>query len=263
MSEVVPAAARPVIGVSCYVEAVDRDPWRAQLSAVIPRMYLAHVERAGGLPIVLPPPDPGLVGGEAALRELAAAVLDRVDGLVIAGGADVEAGRYAAAPHPTSQSPRPDRDAWEIALVAEAGERDLPLLGICRGMQVMAVAAGGVLDQHLPDSVGSVDHLPAPGVYASHPVRAVEGSRIAGILGTDEVAVPTYHHQGVATHPGYAASAWHPDGTLKAMEDEAAAFRIAVQWHPEAGEDGRLFEALVVAARAEAATGSARRPTVS
>ncbi len=253
MSEPLPAAGRPVIGVSCYVEAVDRDPWRAQPSAVIPRMYLAHVERAGGLPIVLPPPDPALVGGEGALGALAAAVLERVDGLVIAGGADVGASRYAARPHPSSQAPRPDRDAWEIALVDEAGERDLPLLGICRGMQVMAVAAGGTLDQHLPDAVGSAEHLPAPGVYASHPVRAAAGSRLAAILGTDELPVPTYHHQGVATHPGYVPTAWHPDGTLEAMEDVGAAFRIAVQWHPEAGEDGRLFEALVAAARSSAA----------
>ena len=258
MSEPLPAAGRPVIGVSCYVEAVDRDPWRAQPSAVIPRMYLAHVERAGGLPIVLPPPDPALVGGEGALGALAAAVLDRVDGLVLAGGADVEASRYAARPHPSSQAPRPDRDAWEIALVDEAGERDLPLLGICRGMQVMAVAAGGTLDQHLPDAVGSTEHLPAPGVYASHPVRAVEGSRVAGILGTAEVAVPDLPPPGRGDLPGLRRRRHGtPTGRSRRWRTRAAAFRIAVQWHPEAGEDGRLFEALVAAARVRASGGQA------
>ncbi len=239
---------RPVIGISCYVEAIDRDPWRAQLSAVLPQMYLAHVERAGGLPVVLPPPAPGSVS-EAELDELAAAVLDRVDGLILAGGADVEASRYAAAPHPTSQSPRRDRDAWEIALARAAETRDMPLLGICRGMQVMAVAAGGRLAQHLPDEVGSVEHLPTPGVYTAHRVTPVSGTSVASILGPGEVTVPTYHHQGVASYPGYVPAAWHADGTLEAMEAAAARFRLAVQWHPEAGSDGRLFVALIEAAR--------------
>ena len=243
------AERRPVIGITSYVEPVDRGPWVAQPSAVLPRMYVEHVERAGGLAVVLPPRL--LIDGADdtdADDELAGQILDRLDGVVISGGADVEAGRYAAQPHPTSQAPRPDRDAWELALARETGRRGLPLLGICRGMQVMAVASGGTLDQHLPDSVGGPDHLPEPGVYTWHPVAPVAGTRLAAILGSDPLEVPTYHHQGVRTHPGYVAAAWHADGTLEAMEDPSAPFRLAVQWHPEAGEDDRLFIALVEAA---------------
>ncbi len=239
---------RPVVGISCYVEAVDRDPWRAQRSAVLPWMYAEHVERAGGIAVVLPPR-----GELTSAAAVAAEVLDRVDALVIAGGADVEASRYGAAPHATSQSPRPDRDEWELALVHEAVRRDLPLLGVCRGMQVMAVAAGGTLTQHLPDVVKHEGHLPAAGVWTRHPVTPVAGTRLAAILGTDPLDVPTYHHQGVASWAAYTPSAWHSDGTIEAFEDPAARFRVAVQWHPEAGEDGRLFAALVTSASGPAA----------
>jgi len=237
--------SRPVIGISCYVESIDRPPWTGQPSAVLPRMYLEHVTRAGGIPVILPPGDP--MDAEPA-DALARGVLARVDGLILAGGADVEASRYAALPHPTAQAPRPDRDAWELALARVSAELDLPTLGVCRGMQVMAVAAGGSLDQHLPESVGTDVHLPAPGVWTRHIVTAVAGTRVAGILGTEPIDGPTYHHQGVATCPGYLPAAWAPDGVLEAMEDPRGCFRLAVQWHPEAGEDGRLFEALIAAA---------------
>ncbi|HSF98689.1 MAG TPA: gamma-glutamyl-gamma-aminobutyrate hydrolase family protein [Ornithinibacter sp.] len=237
---------RPVIGVSCYVEAVDRTPWSAQRSAVLPHGYVDHLERAGALVVVLPPrPD--------ADDDLAATVLARLDGLVIAGGADVEAQRYAAPPHPTSQDHRPDRDAWELALARVSQERRMPVLGICRGMQVMAVAAGGLLEQHLPDAVGHEAHCPQPGTYSSHSVTPVEGSRLAAILGGEPLDVLTYHHQAVRPQSlegtAYRASAWHADGTLEGMEDPASAFRVAVQWHPEAGDDPRLFDALVASAR--------------
>ena len=217
----------------------------AQRSAVLPHGYVAHLEDAGALAVVLPPrPD--------ADDALAGSVLDRLDGLILVGGADVEATRYGAAPHPTSQRPRRDRDAWELALARVSAERDLPVLGICRGMQVMAVAAGGVLEQHLPDVVGHESHCPRPGEYSSHHAQPVEGTLLARLLGTRLLDVPTYHHQAVRPESlegtAYRASAWHADGTLEAMEDPAARFRVAVQWHPEAGEDGRLFEALVAAA---------------
>ncbi|GAA4413804.1 gamma-glutamyl-gamma-aminobutyrate hydrolase [Fodinibacter luteus] len=239
------SAVRPVIGVSCYVEHVDRSPWLAQRSAVLPHRYVAHLERAGAVVVVLPPrPD--------ADDELADAVLGRLDALVIAGGADVQADRYDAEPHPTSQPPRPDRDEWELALARVSAERDLPVLGICRGMQVMAVAAGGGLVQHVPDVVGHDAHCPLPGEYTSHPVTPVAGARLAELLGTGSLDVPTYHHQAVRpeTLEGtrYRPSAWHADGTLEAMEDPSARFRLAVQWHPEAGHDTRLFDALVDAA---------------
>ncbi len=238
----------PVIGITCYVEPVDRRPWVHQPSAVLPRLYLDHLEAAGAIGVVLPP-------REDATDELADAVLSRVDALVIAGGADIESTHYGAEAHPTAQEPRRDRDSWEIALARAARARDLPILGICRGMQVLAVASGGHLEQHLPDRVGHHDHSPVVGAYAWHPVRIEQGTRLAGILGggpRDDDGVPTYHHQAVDPESlrdtGFRPSAWHEDGTLEAMEDPAAAFAVAVQWHPEAGTDPRLFEALVEAA---------------
>lgn len=237
---------RPVIGVSCYVEAVDRTPWSAQRSAVLPHGYVDHLERAGALVVVLPP-------RADADDDLADGVLGRLDGLVIAGGADVDAHRYGALPHPTSQDPRPDRDAWELALARVSSERRMPVLGICRGMQVMAVAAGGVLEQHVPDVVGHEAHCPGPGSYSSHSVTPVEGTRLAAILGGEALDVPTYHHQAVRPQSlegtAYEPSAWHADGTLEGMEDPSSPFRLAVQWHPEAGVDPRLFVALVASAR--------------
>jgi putative glutamine amidotransferase len=127
----------------------------------------------------------------------------------------------------------------------------MPVLGICRGMQVMAVAAGGTLVQHLPDEVGHDGHAPTHGAYARHPVRVRAGSRLGALLG-DEVDVPTYHHQSVREHPGYIASAWAEDGTIEALEDAVARFRLAVQWHPEVGSDPRLFSGLVAAAAGSA-----------
>ena len=242
------SSSKPVIGVSCYVEDVDRSVWVQQPSVVLPHRYVDHLERAGAIVVVLPP-------RHDADDVMADAVLSRLDGLVIAGGADVEASRYDATPHPTSQTPRPSRDSWELALARVSGERDLPLLGICRGMQIMAVAAGAALVQHLPDVVGHEAHCPRPGEYSSHHARPVAGTRLARILGTDELSVPTYHHQAVQQETlgttAYQPAAWHADGTLEAMEDPAAAFRIAVQWHPEAGDDTRIFEALVAAARSQ------------
>lgn len=235
---------RPVIGVSCYVEAIDRGPWIGQRSVVLPSRYVEQLTRAGALALVLPPQ----TGSEAAG---ARGVLARLDGLVIAGGADIEASRYAASPHPKAQPPRPDRDAWELALAEAAVEVGVPMLGICRGMHILAVAAGAALIQHLPDVTGSTVHCPSPGVYANHPVSVVPGSVLAGILGEPTLDVPSYHHQSVEPESlrttGYRACAWHGDGTLEAMEDPHSQFRLAVQWHPEVGEDARLFEALVAA----------------
>ena len=177
---------------------------------------------------------------------MAGAVLSRLDGLMLAGGVDVEPHRYGAQPHPSVQEARPDRDAFELALAQATRELDTPVLGVCRGMQVMAVAAGGTLEQHLPDLVGHQEHSPAPGVYGSHLVRTVAGTTMSALLGR-QVVIPSYHHQSVSSHPGYVPAAWAPDGTLEAMERPGSRFRLAVQWHPEAGQDDRLFEALVQA----------------
>jgi putative glutamine amidotransferase len=238
-------ARRPVIGITSYLERASQGDWVDVPSAMIPHSYVRKVEEAGGIAVLIPP---RLDGDESLVHDL----LVRLDGVIIAGGVDVAPELYAADRHPSVQASRPDRDAMEIAIARRAAEADLPVLGICRGMQVMAVAAGGSLEQHVPERVGHHDHAPAPATYGSHPVHLVEGTRTASILG-DLVDVPSYHHQSVVGHPGYTASAWAPDGTLEAMEDATARFRVAVQWHPEEGDDPRLFEALVAAAREHAA----------
>lgn len=235
----------PVIGISCYVEPVDRGDWSDQPSAVLPMMYVGQVEAAGGLAVILPP----RIDATDALAEQA---LSRVDGLIIAGGADVESSRYDEEPHPSVQSARPDRDEWELALARVSATRGVPTLGICRGMQVMAVAAGGRLEQHVPDRTGTQLHSPHLGAYAHHPVTPVPGTALAALLGEEPREVPTYHHQSVRPETlggtAYVPSAWHEDETLEAMEDPGSRFRLAVQWHPEAGDDRRLFDALVRAA---------------
>ena len=233
--------SRPLIGITCYVEPASRGDWKDVPSVVLPHDYVRQVEQAGGTIVVIPP-------RADADEEIAREVVSRLDGLVIAGGADVDPALYAAEPHPDVQEARHDRDALEVALARAAADADLPLLGICRGMQVMAVAAGGVLEQHVPDRVGHVDHSPGVAVYGHHEVATVPGTRLAALLG-EVTDVPSYHHQSVLTHPGYEPSAWAGDGTLEAMEDPAARFRLGVQWHPEVGDDPRLFEALVAAAR--------------
>lgn len=156
-------------------------------------------------------------------------------------------------PHATAQGARRDRDTWELKPAAESRARGVPLLGICRGMQVMAVEAGARLEQHVPDRTGTTEHSIAPGTYGRYPVDVLPDTQLARILGAGTYAVPTYHHQAVdprsLEHTAYRATAWHADGTLEAMEEPDGVFRLAVQWHPEAGEDNRLFRALVEAAR--------------
>jgi putative glutamine amidotransferase len=261
----VAGAVRPVVGITCYAGDVTRGDWVDQPTTFVPTRYVDFVERAGGVAVLLPP------GRERdADEERALAVLSHLDALVVAGGADVQPWRYGAEPHALSHADAPDRDGWEVALVRATRTTGTPLLGICRGMQVMAVEAGGTLVQHLPDVVGHEQHSPHLGAYGEHPVRPVPGTRVAAILGEEERVVPTYHHQSVRTHPGYAVAARHPDGTVEALEPAGAStdapdrsapdgpgggtaygrpFRLGVQWHPEAGTDLRLAEALVAAAR--------------
>jgi len=235
------SASRPLIGITSYVEPAAWGVWRNVPAALVPHRYVRHVQQAGGIAVVVPPLAPPV-------DSAAAEVLDHLDGLVIAGGVDVEPSRYGEEPDATVQEPRPDRDESELALVHRAVELDLPVLGVCRGMQVMAVAGGGSLVQHLPDKIGSADHSPGPAAYGRTTVRIAPDSRLATVLG-ETAEVSCYHHQGVAAHPGYTGSAWAADGTLEALEAPEARWRVGIQWHPEAGTDPRLFEALVDAAR--------------
>jgi putative glutamine amidotransferase len=233
--------AAPLIGITSYVEPASWAVWRDVPAALVPHRYVQHVQRAGGLAVVVPPLEPG--AGDDQLADL----LSRLDGLVLAGGVDVDPRRYDGPVHAKIQPPRPDRDALEIGLAKLSRDADVPLLGVCRGMQVMAVAAGGTLEQHLPDRLGHLEHSPAPGTFGWHPVQTQPGSLVAELLG-EQVDVATYHHQGVATYPGLVPTAWSTDGVIEALEAPDARFRLGVQWHPEAGDDPRLFRALVAAA---------------
>lgn len=232
--------APPVIGISSYREDADWGSWHAVRADLLPAAYADAVKRAGGAAVLLPP---NLDADDAA------SVLARLDGLIIGGGADVEPARYRAEAGPHTTAWRGDRDASELALIEAASAVKMPTLGICRGMQMMAVATGGVLAQHVPDLVGHHGHSPAPGVYGRTSVIIAPGSKIGAILG-DSIMVPCHHHQSVDTHPGFAAVARAADGLLEAMEDPSRPFWLGVQWHPETDTDGRLFEALVHAARA-------------
>lgn len=230
----------PLIGISTYREQAQWGVWD-QSADLLPTSYAESIERAGGVPLLLPPTTPY----DAAAR----AVVARLDGLVIAGGADVAASAYGEPAHAEAGPPRPDRDQWEIALLRAADERSLPTLGVCRGMQVMAVEAGGDLVQHLPDQVGTEEHNPGGDRFGSVDVRIAEDSRLRSVLGADDLDVHCHHHQSVRNHPGYTAVAWSGDGVLEAMERPGVRFCVGVQWHPEVAADAGLFRSLVEASR--------------
>lgn len=227
--------SRPVVGITCYVEQARWGVWDVP-AAVLPFRYVERVEAAGGRGVILPP--------TAAADD---SVLDRLDAVVFAGGADLDPGLYGQEPHPETSGVRPERDAAEVPLMRAALDRDVPVLGICRGLQVMAVVRGGSLTQHLPDVVGHERHRPAPGVYGLHEVRLAPGSRAHSILG-DAVSVPSYHHQGLDAAGSLTVTGWADDDTPEVVEDPSRRFAVGVLWHPEAGDDLRLFSALVDAA---------------
>lgn len=229
----------PIIGITTYREEAAWGVWN-QAADLLPAQYARAVEAAGAIPVLLPP---------LSAPDAAAAVVARVDGLVIAGGADVDPARYDAPPHPRTGTARADRDAWELALIAAARAVDLPLLGVCRGMQLLAVQAGGTLEQHTPDRVGDDRHSPGGDAFGPIRVQTVPGTHLAGLVGST-LTVNCHHHQSVAEHPGYAAAARSEDGTLEAIEDrESRSLCLGVQWHPETAADAGLFAALVAAAR--------------
>lgn len=236
----------PVIGLTTYREQAAWGVWQ-QKADVLPTQYASAVEATGGVPVLLPP-----LTQEGA----ADSVVARLDGLVISGGADVEPGRYGAEPHPRTAGWRTDRDAWEVALLDAARAAGLPVLGVCRGMQVMAVHAGGTLDQHTPDLVGHEQHSPGGDEFGRIEVTPVPGTRVAGLVGAD-LSVNCHHHQSVRSHPGFVPSAHAADGTLEAMEQPGDRFCVAVQWHPETAADVGLLVGLVRAAATFAVSGRA------
>ncbi|MFJ9324018.1 gamma-glutamyl-gamma-aminobutyrate hydrolase family protein [Streptomyces globisporus] len=230
---------RPVIGISTYQDPARWGVWEMP-AVLLPAAYPRLVRAAGGLAVLLPPDD-----AEGAARDTVAAL----DGLVIAGGADVEPARYGAAADPRTGPPARERDAWELELIRAAIDQQVPLLGICRGMQLLNVARGGTLIQHLEDHTGGL------GVFGSHPVIPVTGTAYADAV-PETAMVPAYHHQAVdRLGAGLVASAHAPDGTVEALElPDRTSLVLGVQWHPEMGQDTRVMAALVRAAGERAAS---------
>jgi putative glutamine amidotransferase len=238
------ASRRPVVGLTSYLERVQSDGWDVP-AGYLSSNYFEGVIAAGGIAVLLPPQpvDP----------EIASSVLDSLDGLVITGGYDLDPAAYGQQPHPATDQPRTMRDAFEFALLRGALDRGLPVLGICRGIQVLNVAFGGTLHQHLPEVLGHKGHRAGGGVFSRLPVRTVAGTRLAALLG-ESAEGPCYHHQAVdKVGEGLVVGAWDRDGVVEALELPGDNFVLAVQWHPEQSlDDLRLFTAIVEAARSYA-----------
>jgi putative glutamine amidotransferase len=229
---------RPLIGVTTYTDTVQWGVWTLP-AAMSPLAYVTSVEGAGGRALLVPPSEDGVEE-----------TLEALDGLILSGGEDLHPEHYGADPHAETQQTRPERDRAELALLEGALARDMPVLAICRGSQVLNVGLGGDLDQHLPDSLGSDRHKHTPGEFADHDVDLEEGSRLAGLLG-ERAPVKSHHHQGYGRlGDGLKPVAWAEDGTIEALELPEKRFALGVLWHPEEGEDFALFSALVEAARA-------------
>ena len=228
---------RPLVGITTYVEDAAWGAWRLD-AALIPYDYVRAIERAGGTAMLVPPSVEGVDE-----------TLDVLDGLLLSGGADLDPESYGADAHPATNGTRPARDRAELALLEGALARDMPVLAVCRGSQILNVARGGDLVQHLPDVVGSESHRETLGVFSEHPVTIEDGSRLGSLIG-DRAPVKSHHHQAFGrVGDGLREVAWADDGTVEALEDPDRRFTVGVLWHPEAGEDARLFEALVTAAR--------------
>ncbi|MFJ6651525.1 gamma-glutamyl-gamma-aminobutyrate hydrolase family protein [Microbacterium sp. NPDC091313] len=234
-------ARTPVIGLTTYLERAQQGVWDVRAS-FLPQQYFDAVTSSGGAAVLLPPqPRP-----DAA----ADVVLDALDGLILTGGLDVQPELYGAPRHPTTDPARPDRDAWELALLRGARERGIPVFGICRGLQLINVAFGGTLHQHLPEALGTERYRIGGGVFAENTVRVDDGSRLAALVGAGDLRVHSYHHQGVdRVAEGLAVTARTDDGLVQAFETPGDGYLVAVQWHPEENSaDRRLFLGLVAAA---------------
>ena len=230
--------ARPLVGITTYVEEAEWGHWRLE-AALIPYDYVRALERAGARVLLVPPDEDGVEE-----------TLDALDGLLFSGGNDLDPASYGAEAHPQTAGTKPERDRGELALLEGALARDLPMLAVCRGVQVLNVARGGDLDQHLPETVGHELHREVKGTFSEHGVRIDESSRLGTALG-DRAPVKSHHHQGLGrVGAGLREAAWADDGTIEGLEDPEKRFTVGVLWHPEAGEDMKLFAALVDEARA-------------
>lgn len=237
-------SGRPVVGLTSYLERVQTGIWDVP-AGYLPADYFQGVVMAGGAAVLLPP--------QPAEPETVGPVLDGLHALVITGGYDVDPATYGQQPHPATDQPRAARDAWEFALLRGALDRGLPVLGICRGAQVLNVALGGTLHQHLPEVLGHDGHRAGNAVFNRMAVRTAAGSRLAALVG-ETTDAPCYHHQAIdEVGEGLMVSAWDADGVVEALELPGDRFVLAVQWHPEQSlDDLRLFTAIVDAARSYA-----------
>ena len=224
---------KPVVGITSYAEEVTWGAW-VEEAALVPLSYVRAIERAGGRPLVIPP-------SEGAIEETLAVL----DGILFSGGSDLDPALYDAEAHPETQGVHEARDRAEMELLTAALERDMPVLAVCRGSQVLNVARGGDLVQHLPDELGHEEHKHTPGEYSDHDVTLEPGTRVGGLLG-ERAPVKSHHHQGFGRiGEGLRTAGYAEDGTVEALEDPSKRFAVGVLWHPEEGEDMALFEALV------------------
>src|SRR5271165_312935 len=244
---------RSVIGMCAALERARWSVWDQQ-TYLLPRNYLDAVQRAGGLALMLAP-DPGLTEDPEELLEL-------IDGLLLAGGADIDPLAYGEEPHPETVATVPERDSFEIALTRAAIERDLPVLGICRGMQLINVALGGTLLQHLPERLGHQEHRRVVGSFdgSDHEVDLMHGTLAAAVVGGSPHGTKSHHHQGVdRLGEGLLVSGTSPlDELVEAVELPDRSFVLGVQWHPEADDASPVIAALVGAARSHSQARQAR-----
>jgi putative glutamine amidotransferase len=230
--------ATPLIGLTSYAQTARWAAWEGK-AAVVGWVYVDAIHRAGGRTLLLPPTDQGI-----------AETLDVLDGLMLAGGNDLDPAHYGATRHAETEEAHPERDQAELALLQGALERNLPVLAICRGMQVMNIARGGTLIQHLPEHLGSATHREVVGQFSEHPVEIAPDSLLESVLGPSAPVLSHHHQAADRIGDGLTAVAWSEDGTVEAIEDSALDFALGVQWHPEEGLDTALFTALIDAAAA-------------
>ncbi len=235
---------RPVIGICTALTRARWGVWERD-AALLAFSYIEAIQRAGGLAVMIPP--------DGRFEHEPDQILDLIDGLILAGGNDIDPACYGADPHPETHSLVPGRDASELALARRAIRRDMPVLGICRGMQLINVAFGGTLRQHLPDELGHEEHRRTPGSFdgADHDVRLAAGSLAARAAGEELHGTKSHHHQGIAAVGEGLEVTGHStiDGLPEAVEAPGRRFVLGVQWHPEADEQSRVVAAVVDQAR--------------
>jgi putative glutamine amidotransferase len=231
--------ARPLIGVCAAIERASFGVWSDEPATVLPLSYSRAIHGAGGMMAMLPP--------DRRASEDPSELLDRIDALVLGGGADIDPESQGVEAHPETVGTNPDRDRFEIALALGALDRGMPLLGVCRGMQVLNVACGGTLDQHIPDRLGHEIHRPVPGAWAEHEVRIEPGSLAAEAAGTERLTVKSHHHQGVdRIADKLTATAWATDDeSVEAIESGNGSFALGVLWHPEEDATDAIIPALI------------------